>query len=60
MEVGMKILHFVLIAVFLLASCTTVEEIESLEDLEVKLPDGKVKTVDVPWGRDGSGFILMM
>ena len=56
----MKILHFVLIAVFLLASCTTVEEIESLEDLEVNLPDGKVKTVDVPWGRDGSGFILMM
>ena len=26
----------------------------------VKLPDRKVKTVDVPWGRDGSGFILMM
>ena len=26
----------------------------------VKLPDGKVKTVDVPWGRDGSGFTLMM
>ena len=26
----------------------------------VKLPDGKAKTVDIPWGRDGSGFILMM
>ncbi|MGN1220650.1 MAG: ISL3 family transposase [Candidatus Cryptobacteroides sp.] len=24
------------------------------------LPDGKVRTVDVPWGRDGSGFTLMM
>ena len=24
------------------------------------LPDGKVKTVDVPWGRDLNGFTLMM
>ena len=24
------------------------------------LPDGKVKTVDVPWGHDLSGFTLMM
>ena len=26
----------------------------------ILLPDGKVKTVDVPWGRAGSGFTLMM
>ena len=26
----------------------------------VKLHDGKVKTVDIPWVRDGSEFILMM
>lgn len=26
----------------------------------VKTPDGEIRTVDVPWGRDGSGFTLMM